>query len=209
VSDSSFPSCFDHPNNIPHRVQIMKLLIVQPPVTSSLFGPNIPLSALFSNTLVTFVFILLLVLYTLWMWALFTLFRTHIFHPSSEPKWLAWVHVRISFWPQQAPWIWRLRVVRHKNLAMGPAGLGTKNDCAGEGQLKFTRNRTPGGRGTLVPGPGPMRVYREKLPSCPPCWLQPWRWRQKVPAKRRQHYLRCKYPRTECTTTTNRGEGLE
>jgi hypothetical protein len=44
----------DLPNDIWGRVQIMKLLTVQlppPPVTSSLFDPDILLRALFSNTL--------------------------------------------------------------------------------------------------------------------------------------------------------------
>jgi hypothetical protein len=31
------------------------------------------------------------------------------------------------------------RVVRHWNIDMGPAGLGNKNKCAGEGQLQFFR----------------------------------------------------------------------
>jgi hypothetical protein len=30
-------------------------------------------------------------------------------------------------------------VVREKNIVMGPAGPGTKNDCAGEAQQQFTR----------------------------------------------------------------------
>jgi hypothetical protein len=30
------------------------------------------------------------------------------------------------------------RVVRQKNMVMSPAGLGTKNDCSGEGQKQFT-----------------------------------------------------------------------
>lgn len=29
--------------------------------------------------------------------------------------------------------------VRQKNMAMSPAGPGIENDCAGEGQLQFTR----------------------------------------------------------------------
>jgi hypothetical protein len=31
------------------------------------------------------------------------------------------------------------RVVREQNVAMSPAGLKIKNDCAGEAQQKFTR----------------------------------------------------------------------
>ena len=49
-------SCrFYHPNNIGWGVQIIKFLIfsfLHFPVTSSLLGPNILLSALFSNTLI-------------------------------------------------------------------------------------------------------------------------------------------------------------
>jgi hypothetical protein len=44
----------DHSNYTWRRVQVMKLLIMQfskPPVTSSLFGPNIVVNTLFSNTL--------------------------------------------------------------------------------------------------------------------------------------------------------------
>jgi hypothetical protein len=44
----------DNSNYVWRRVQVMKLLIcsfMQSPVTSSLFGPNILLSTLFSNTL--------------------------------------------------------------------------------------------------------------------------------------------------------------
>jgi hypothetical protein len=51
---SHYP-CFDHPNNTGRRIQTMQLLIMQlflqPPVTSSLLGPNILLSTLFSNTI--------------------------------------------------------------------------------------------------------------------------------------------------------------
>jgi hypothetical protein len=49
----SHPHWLDHSNYICRRVQVMKLLIMQSspsPVTSSLFGPNILLSTLFSNT---------------------------------------------------------------------------------------------------------------------------------------------------------------
>jgi hypothetical protein len=49
----SQPPCFDNPNKNGRRVQIMQLLIMQflqPPVASSLLGPNILLSTLFSNT---------------------------------------------------------------------------------------------------------------------------------------------------------------
>jgi hypothetical protein len=45
---------FDQINNIWWNVHIMKLLLpslLQPPATSSLLGPNILLSMLFSNTL--------------------------------------------------------------------------------------------------------------------------------------------------------------
>jgi hypothetical protein len=48
------PPWLDHSNYAWRRVQVMKLLIcsfLQPPVISSLFGPNILLSTLFSNTL--------------------------------------------------------------------------------------------------------------------------------------------------------------
>jgi hypothetical protein len=54
VSHLSHPPWGDHPNNIWWSVQVMKLLImqsVQPLTTSSLLGPNILLSNLFSNTL--------------------------------------------------------------------------------------------------------------------------------------------------------------
>jgi hypothetical protein len=47
-------SCPSHPNYIWWRVQVMKSSLcspLQPPVTSSLFGPDILLSTLFSNTL--------------------------------------------------------------------------------------------------------------------------------------------------------------
>jgi hypothetical protein len=50
----SHPSRLDHSNYTWRRVQAMKLLIcsfLQSPVTSSLFGPNILLNTLFSNTL--------------------------------------------------------------------------------------------------------------------------------------------------------------
>jgi hypothetical protein len=50
----SNPSWFNHSNYIWRRVQVTKLLIMQfspTPVTSSLFGPNILLNSLFSNTL--------------------------------------------------------------------------------------------------------------------------------------------------------------
>jgi hypothetical protein len=50
----SHPPSLDHSNYTWRRVQVMKLLIVQFPqttVTSSLFGPNILLSTLPSNTL--------------------------------------------------------------------------------------------------------------------------------------------------------------
>jgi hypothetical protein len=33
-----------------------------------------------------------------------------------------------------------VKVVRQKNMVMGLTGLGTKNDCAGEGQQQFTQN---------------------------------------------------------------------
>jgi hypothetical protein len=33
----------------------------------------------------------------------------------------------------------RVRVVRQKNMVMGPAGPEPKNDCAGKGQQQFTR----------------------------------------------------------------------
>jgi hypothetical protein len=48
------PPWVDYSNCIWRRVQVTKLLIehfLQPPVTSSLFGPNILLNTLFSNTL--------------------------------------------------------------------------------------------------------------------------------------------------------------
>jgi hypothetical protein len=57
---SSYMSCpspppgLDHSNYTWRRAQVTKFLIMQflqPPVTSSLFGPNILLSTLFSNTL--------------------------------------------------------------------------------------------------------------------------------------------------------------
>jgi hypothetical protein len=47
-------SWFDHPNNIWWRVQVISsslCSLIHSPVTSSLLGPNIPLSTLFSNTL--------------------------------------------------------------------------------------------------------------------------------------------------------------
>jgi hypothetical protein len=48
----SHPPRLDYSNYTWRRVQITKLLVVQfSPVTSSLFGPNILLSTLFSNTL--------------------------------------------------------------------------------------------------------------------------------------------------------------
>jgi hypothetical protein len=50
----SHPFWFDHSNYTWQRVQFMKLLIMQflqPFITSSLFGPNILLNTLFSNTL--------------------------------------------------------------------------------------------------------------------------------------------------------------
>jgi hypothetical protein len=49
----SHPPWLDNSNYTWRRVQVMKLLIMQfsqPPVTSSLFGPNIVLNTLFSNT---------------------------------------------------------------------------------------------------------------------------------------------------------------
>ena len=46
----SHSSRFDHPNNIPWGVQIIKLFL-HSPVTSSLLGPSILLNTLFSNTL--------------------------------------------------------------------------------------------------------------------------------------------------------------
>ena len=53
ISRPSHSSRFDHPDNIWWGVQIIKLLIMQflhSPVTSSLLGPNILLSTLFSKT---------------------------------------------------------------------------------------------------------------------------------------------------------------
>jgi hypothetical protein len=48
----SHPPWLDHSNYVWRGVQVTKLLIVQFfPVTSSLFGPNIIISTLFSNTL--------------------------------------------------------------------------------------------------------------------------------------------------------------
>jgi hypothetical protein len=50
----SHPPWLRHSNYVWRGVQVMKLLIMQfppIPVTSSLFGPNIPLNTLFSNTL--------------------------------------------------------------------------------------------------------------------------------------------------------------
>jgi len=49
----SHTSWFDHPNDIWWSIHVMKLIIIsfmQPPATSSLLGPNILLSTLFSNT---------------------------------------------------------------------------------------------------------------------------------------------------------------
>jgi hypothetical protein len=54
VPRPSHPPRFDHSNNFWWKVQTMQLLMMQffpVSVTSSLLGPNIPLSALFSNTL--------------------------------------------------------------------------------------------------------------------------------------------------------------
>jgi hypothetical protein len=34
-----------------------------------------------------------------------------------------------------------VRAVRQKNMAMGSAGPGTKNDSAGKGQQHFTQNQ--------------------------------------------------------------------
>ena len=54
IPHPSNSSWFDHPNNIWRGVQIIKLLIMlfSPfPVTSSVLGPNIVLSTVFSNTL--------------------------------------------------------------------------------------------------------------------------------------------------------------
>jgi hypothetical protein len=31
------------------------------------------------------------------------------------------------------------RIVKQKNMVVGPVGLGTKNCCAGEGQQHFTQ----------------------------------------------------------------------
>jgi hypothetical protein len=45
------PLWLDHSNYVWRRVQVMTLLIMQSPITSSLLGPNILLSTLFSNTL--------------------------------------------------------------------------------------------------------------------------------------------------------------
>jgi hypothetical protein len=52
----SHPPWFHHPNIIWWNIQVMELHIMQcnilhPPATSSLLGPNILLSILFSNTL--------------------------------------------------------------------------------------------------------------------------------------------------------------
>jgi hypothetical protein len=52
MAHPSHPPRLDYSNYTWRRVQITKLLVMQfPPVTSSLFGPNILLSTLFSNTL--------------------------------------------------------------------------------------------------------------------------------------------------------------
>jgi hypothetical protein len=47
----SHPRWLDNSNYTWRIIQAMKLVIMQPPITSSLFGPNIFLSTLFSNTL--------------------------------------------------------------------------------------------------------------------------------------------------------------
>jgi hypothetical protein len=47
----SHPPWFHRPNNILRSVQVLKLSLVQPPATSSLSGPNILLTPLFSDTL--------------------------------------------------------------------------------------------------------------------------------------------------------------
>jgi hypothetical protein len=55
MSRPSHYPCFDHPTTTRRRLQTMQLLIMQlflqPPFTSSLLGPNIFLSTLFSNTI--------------------------------------------------------------------------------------------------------------------------------------------------------------
>jgi hypothetical protein len=49
-SHLSYPPWFDHPNNVWWRSSSL-CSFLRPPIASSLFGPNIPLSTLFSNTL--------------------------------------------------------------------------------------------------------------------------------------------------------------
>jgi hypothetical protein len=49
VPRPSHPFCFYRPTNIWRSVQVMKLLILQPPTTFFLLGPNV-LSTLFSNS---------------------------------------------------------------------------------------------------------------------------------------------------------------
>jgi hypothetical protein len=59
-------------------------------------------------------------------------------------------------------------------MAMGPAGSGTKNDHAGEGQQQFTRNTESRGRNWLIKvscgGGGTQQdgyvVYTEHALSC-------------------------------------------
>jgi hypothetical protein len=61
--EPSHPPWFDHPTNIWRGVQSMKLLIIlQNPVTSSLFGPNILHTAPLSCFIMIYMYILVLLL---------------------------------------------------------------------------------------------------------------------------------------------------